>query len=127
MKVDVDIKIDARIEIGFNDSHDICYKIMLTLSSVEDLVISFFAFIILSGVRMSPLGTAATTDLLFQPKMIGVHDGECGEIGGMLIDRGYRNTRKNSAPAPLCPPQLPHDQTWVRTLAAAVGNQRLTA
>jgi hypothetical protein len=32
------------------------------------------------------LGTAATTGLLYQPKMIG--DGDCGEIGGMKIDRG---------------------------------------
>jgi hypothetical protein len=29
------------------------------------------------------LGTAATTGLLYQPRMIG--DGDCGEIGGMKI------------------------------------------
>jgi hypothetical protein len=28
---------------------------------------------------------------------------------------------------PLCPPQIPHDLTWDRTRAAAVGSQRLTA
>jgi hypothetical protein len=28
-------------------------------------------------------GTAATTGLLYQPRMIG--DGDCGEIGGILI------------------------------------------
>jgi hypothetical protein len=28
---------------------------------------------------------------------------------------------------PLCPPQIPHDLTWDRTRAAAVGIQRLTA
>jgi hypothetical protein len=28
---------------------------------------------------------------------------------------------------PLCPPQIPHDLTWVRTRAAAVGSRRLTA
>jgi hypothetical protein len=40
--------------------------------------------------------------------MIG--DGECGEkIGGIKIDRGNRSTRKKPAPAPLCPPQIPHD------------------
>jgi hypothetical protein len=31
------------------------------------------------------------------------------------------------APMPLCPPQIPHDLTWARTRAAAVGNRRLTA
>jgi hypothetical protein len=53
------------------------------------------------------LGTAATTDLLYQPRMIG--DGDCGEIGGMKIGKGNRSTRIKPAPAPLCPPQIPHD------------------
>jgi hypothetical protein len=35
--------------------------------------------------------------------------------------------RTLSAPAPLCPPQIPHDETQARTRAAAVGSQRLTA
>jgi hypothetical protein len=39
--------------------------------------------------------------------MIG--DGDCGETGGMKIDRGNRSTRRKPAPAPLCPPQIPHD------------------
>jgi hypothetical protein len=34
---------------------------------------------------------------------------------------------ENWAPVPLCPPQIPLDQTRARTLAAAVGSQRLTA
>jgi hypothetical protein len=41
-------------------------------------------FIILSAVRLSPLGTAATTGLLYQPRMID-DDGDCGTIGGMQI------------------------------------------
>jgi hypothetical protein len=41
--------------------------------------------IILSGLRLSPLGTAATTGLLYKPKMID--DGDCGAIGGMKIGR----------------------------------------
>jgi hypothetical protein len=53
------------------------------------------------------LGTAATTGLLWQPRMIG--DGDCGEIGGMKIGRGNRSTRRKPAPAPLCPQQIPHD------------------
>jgi hypothetical protein len=64
---------------------------------------SFFFFKFCGGT----LGTAATTGLLYQPRMIG--DGDCGEIGGMRIGRGNRNTRRKPAPAPLCPPQIPHD------------------
>jgi hypothetical protein len=52
------------------------------------------------------LGTAATTGLLYQPRMIG--DGEGEEIGGMEIGRGNRSTRTKPASAPLCPPQIPH-------------------
>jgi hypothetical protein len=29
----------------------------------------------------------------------------------MRIDRGNRSTRRKPAPAPLCPPQIPHDLT----------------
>jgi hypothetical protein len=83
-----------------------------------------FFFIILSGVRLSPLGTAATTGLLHQPQMID--DGDCGAIGGLKIGRGNGSTRRKPAQTPLCPPQIPHDQTRARTLAAAVGRQRLT-
>jgi hypothetical protein len=53
------------------------------------------------------LGTAATTDLLYQPRMIG--DGDCGKIGGMKIGRGNRSTRRKPAPALLSP----HDWTRV--------------
>jgi hypothetical protein len=48
------------------------------------------------------LGTAATAGLLYQPRMIG--DGDCGEIGGMNIDKRNRSTRRKPAPAPLCLP-----------------------
>jgi hypothetical protein len=65
--------------------------------------------IILIGVRLSPLGTAATTGLLYQPQMID--DGDCGAIGGMKFGRGNRSTRRKPDPAPLCPPQIPLDQT----------------
>jgi hypothetical protein len=68
---------------------------------------SHFIFIILSGVRLSPLGTAATTGLLYQPQMID--DGDCRAIGGMEIGRGNRSTLRKPAPVPHCPPQMPHD------------------
>jgi hypothetical protein len=45
----------------------------------------------------------------------------------MTIGRGNRSTRRKPAPAPLCPPQNPHDQTRARTRAAAVGSRGLTA
>jgi hypothetical protein len=53
--------------------------------------------------------------------MIDVDD--YGAVGGMRIGRGNRSTRRKPAPVPLCPP---HDLTWDRTRAAAVGSQRLT-
>jgi hypothetical protein len=78
-----------------------------------------FFLIILSGVRLNPLGTAATTGPMYQPQMID--DGDCGAIGGMKIDRGNRSTRRKHAPAPLCPPQIPHDRTRAQTRGRRVG------
>jgi hypothetical protein len=54
-------------------------------------------------------------------------DCEVGESGGIKIGRGNRSTRSKPAPVPLCPPQIPLDQTRARNRAAAVGSQRLTA
>jgi hypothetical protein len=71
------------------------------------------------------LGTAATSGLLYKPQMIDEDD--CGAIDGMKIGRGNRSTRRKPALAPLCPPQIPHDQTRLEPRAAAVGRQRLTA
>jgi hypothetical protein len=39
----------------------------------------------------------------------GDSDGDCGEVGGMRIGRGNRSTPRKPAPAPLCPPLIPHD------------------
>jgi hypothetical protein len=60
---------------------------------------------IVGGVGRSPLGTAATSGLLYNPQMID--EGDCGAIGGMKIGRGNRSTRRKPAPAPLRPPQIP--------------------
>jgi hypothetical protein len=68
---------------------------------------------LLHGVRLSPLGTAATTGRL---QMIG---DEYGAVGGMRIGRGSRSTRRKPAPVSLCPPKIPHDLTWARTPAAS--------
>jgi hypothetical protein len=70
-----------------------------------------------------PLGTSATN----WPIVPGPFDYEDGEFGGMMIGRGNWSTRRKPAPVPLCPLQIPHDLTWARTPAAAVGSQRLTA
>jgi hypothetical protein len=85
---------------------------------------SFLFLVSLGGVRLSPLGTSATVGLLYQPQMI---DEEYGAVGGLRIGRGNRSTQRKPAPMPLCPPQIPHDLSWDRTLAAAVGSQRLAA
>jgi hypothetical protein len=78
-----------------------------------------------SELGLSPLGTATTSGLFYRPQMID--EGDCGAIVGMKIGRGNRNTRRKPAPASLCPPQIPQDQTRALTRAAAVGSQRLTA
>jgi hypothetical protein len=67
---------------------------------------------------MGPLGTSATK----WPIIPAPGDYDDGEFGGMKIGWGNRSTRRKPAPAPLCPPQIPLDQTR----AAAVGSQRLT-
>jgi hypothetical protein len=53
---------------------------------------------------LGPLGTAAT----YRPIVQAPGDYDDGEIGGMMIGRGNRSTRKKSAPVWLCPPQFPH-------------------
>jgi hypothetical protein len=42
----------------------------------------------------------------------------CEAVGGMRIGRGNRSARRKPAPAPLCLPEIPHDMTWGRALAA---------
>jgi hypothetical protein len=75
------------------------------------------------GVQLGPLGTSA----IYWPIVPAPGDYDDGEFGGMKIGTGNRSTRRKPAPAPLCPPQIPLDQTRARTRAAAVGSQRLTA
>jgi hypothetical protein len=72
---------------------------------------------------LGPLGTSATE----WPIVPAPGDCDDGAIGGIKIGKGNRSTRRNPAPAPLCPPQITLDQTRARTRAAAVGSQRLTA
>jgi hypothetical protein len=106
---------------------DIPSNIFYAFSSLSFIEKLFFTIIIIiiSGVRLSPLGTAATTGLLYEPQIID--DGDCGAIGGMNISRGNRSTRRKPAPALLCPPQILQDQNRARTRAAAVGSRQLIA
>jgi hypothetical protein len=71
-------------------------------------IAKFFFFCYWWGGTKS-LGTAVTSGLLYKPQMIDEDD--CGAIGGMKIGRRNRSTRRKPAPAPLSPPQIPHDQT----------------
>jgi hypothetical protein len=59
--------------------------------------------------KLGPLGTSAT-EWPIVPALIDYDD---GEFGGMKIGRRNRSTRRKPAPAPLCPPQIPLDQTRV--------------
>jgi hypothetical protein len=73
--------------------------------------------------KLGPLGTSATE----WPIVPAPGDYDDGEFGGIKVGKGNRRTRRKPATAPLRPPQIPLDQTRVRTWAAAVGIQRLTA
>jgi hypothetical protein len=57
--------------------------------------------------KLGPLGTSATE----WPIVLAPGDYDDGEIDGMYIGRGNRSTRRKPAPAALCPPQIPLDQT----------------
>jgi hypothetical protein len=51
---------------------------MSVLQGAASQKIPFFILVILSGVRLSPLGTAAIAGLLYQPQIID----DCEAIGG---------------------------------------------
>jgi hypothetical protein len=55
-----------------------------------------------------------------------IDDDDYGAVGWMTIGRGNRSTWRKPATIPFCPPQIPHELTWDRTRAAAVGTRRLT-
>jgi hypothetical protein len=74
------------------------------------------------GVQLGPLGTAVTD----RPIVPAPCDYDDGEIGGMMIGKENRITRRKPAPVQLCPPQTPF-AARTRTRAAAVESQRLTA
>jgi hypothetical protein len=72
------------------------------------LIFPFFFLICIMGMesKLGPLGTSAT----YWPIVPAPGECEDGEFGGMN-GRGNRSTRRKAAPATLCPPQIPLDQT----------------
>jgi hypothetical protein len=92
------------------------------ICGISQVTLVFLNSLVGGGVQVGQLGTAAT-DWPIVPAL-GDYD---GEFGGMKIGRENRSTQRKPAPAPLCTPQIPLDQTQDRTRAAAVGSQRLTA
>jgi hypothetical protein len=93
-------------------------------SSQEHTSLIVPIFFIASGVGLRPLYNGRFWPIVPAP------DDRWGWLWsncGMKIGRGNRSTRRKPALAPLCPPQIPLDQTRDRTRAAAVGSQRLTA
>jgi hypothetical protein len=106
--------------------YKIVFSILLcSFQSESQMKLWVFIILILSGVRLSPLGTAVTTGLLYQHQRIDYDD--CGAIGGMKIGSGNLSIRRKPAPVPLCPPQIPHDLTRARTRTAAMGIRWVTA
>jgi hypothetical protein len=63
-------------------------------------------------VRLSPLGTSASTwPIVPAPDDDDDDDDECEAVGGMRIGRENGRVRRKPAPVPHCPPQIPHDLT----------------
>jgi hypothetical protein len=104
-------------------------ELILWQTEPEDCRILFIIIIIIiiSGVRLSPLGSAATVSTIVPAPNDDDDDDDCGAIGGIKIGRGNRSTWRKLAPVTLCPSQIPHDLTRARTRAAAVGSQRIIA
>jgi hypothetical protein len=68
------------------------------------LLLIFLIRIMGGGIQLGPLGTAATD----RPIVPTPSDYDEGEIGGMMIGRRNRSTRRKLGPVPLCPPQIPY-------------------
>jgi hypothetical protein len=96
-------------------------SVLPTISQVSWTV--FFIRIVGGWVQQGPLGTSA----IYWPVVPAPGDYADGEFGGMKIGRGNRSTRRKPAASPLCPAQIPLDQTRAWTRTAVVGSQRLTA
>jgi hypothetical protein len=64
----------------------------------------FLIGIVGGGVQLGPIDTTATNrPIVPAPGEYGV-----GEIGGVMIGKGNRSTRRKPTPVLFCPPQTPH-------------------
>jgi hypothetical protein len=110
------VRLEELGKLGEKKSND------LIRTRTRDLPACFFFVIgiVLVGVQVGPLGTAANNRPIVPAP--GDYD---GEFSGM-IGTGNRSTLRNPVPVPHCPPQTPHAAP-TRTRAAAVGSQRFPA
>jgi hypothetical protein len=93
------IKLEI-FSIGPQYLHSEFHMVLIT----EELLYIFFLIRIV-GVKSNWVHSARW------PIVPAPGDYEDGEFGGMKIGRGTRSTWRKPAPAPLCPPQIPHDLT----------------
>jgi hypothetical protein len=111
------VKTLKRVSIHFN----CCAKHIIYLQQIFTTFKISFNWYSGGGDQLGALSTAAIN----RPIVPAPGDDDDGEIDGM-IGRGNLSTRRKPAPLPLCPPQTPR-AARMRTRAAAVGSQRLTA
>jgi hypothetical protein len=76
-------------------------------------------------VGLSPLGTAATSGLLYKPHMID--EGYCGAIGGIKLARETEVLGENLPQRHFVHHKSHMPRPGLEPLTAAVGSQRLTA
>jgi hypothetical protein len=90
---------------GSNKSNNIWWNQVASHLACH-LLRRWYLFFILSGVRLSPLGTETINWPIVQPQMID--DGDCGAIGGMKSGRENQSTRRKPATLPTTNPIWPN-------------------
>jgi hypothetical protein len=100
--------LSTPISSSGKSNNEITFIIPRFVSVTFKLHINIFLIrIVGGGVQLGPLGTSAINWSI----VLAPGDYDDGEFGGMMIDRGNRSTRRKTAPAPLCLPQIAHDVT----------------
>jgi hypothetical protein len=113
------LQIDSIDEVSLLG--DISLNVLLGVIKNKAVPVLFLIGVVGGGVQLGPLGTAATNGLLCQPRVIMMME--------KLVNDDWQGKPKYSektCPVPLCRPQTPH-AVRMRTWAAAVGSQQLTA